>query len=381
MMEMNRKTCVLLLAGLLLAGMSAFAAEPVRTDALPSVVRAEGGSHHVQGIAFDREAGRMYYSFTTSFVKTDLQGNVLGTIENIQGHLGAMTFNPQDRKVYASLECKDDVIGRGLSDFAAGQSLFYIAIIDVDALNSIGVNSEGTDLFKVVCIREAGADYNARVTLDGRTADHALGCSGIDGVTVAPKMGGRYGSRNYLYVAYGVYGDISREDNNYQVLLRYDFRSLNAHAAPVSFGSFYSGGPARPLDKYFIYTGNTTWGVQNMAYDPATEYLFLSVYRGAKERFPNYDHFIVPMWEKPVRRTLEGVPYVKKPQKVVGSAAAPVPGWYFRYGSTGVCPVGDGRWYFSENARDGQTGRQISEARLYRWTGFQGTTAPFLPEP
>ena len=66
---------------------------------------------------------------------------------------------------------------------------------------------------------------------------------------------------------------------------------------------------------------------------------------------------------------------------LVGSAAAPVPGWYFRYGSTGVCPVGDGRWYFSENARDGQTGRQISEARLYRWTGFQGTTVPFLPEP
>ena len=148
----------LLLALLLLAGASAFAAEPVRPGSLPSAVRAEGANHHVQGIAIDREAGRMYFSFTTSFVKTDLQGRVLGSIDKIQGHLGAITFNPQDRKVYASLECKDDVIGRGLSDFAAGQSMFYIAIIDVDALDRVGVHSEGTDIFKVVCIREAGAD-------------------------------------------------------------------------------------------------------------------------------------------------------------------------------------------------------------------------------
>ena len=371
----------LLLALLLLAGASAFAAEPVRPGSLPSAVRAEGANHHVQGIAIDREAGRMYFSFTTSFVKTDLQGRVLGSIDKIQGHLGAITFNPQDRKVYASLECKDDVIGRGLSDFAAGQSMFYIAIIDVDALDRVGVHSEGTDIFKVVCIREAGADYNAKVTVEGRTLDHALGCSGIDGVTIAPKMGARAGSRNYLYVAYGIYGDTAREDNNYQVLLRYDFRALNARALPVSFGTFYAGGPAHPLDKYFIYTGNTTWGVQNMAYDPSTEHLFLSVYRGSKDRLPNYDQFIVPMWEKPVRRMLEGVPYVKKPQKVVGSAAVPVPGWYFSRGSTGLCPAGDGWWYISENGRDKQTGRQVCEAHLYRWSGFNGTQVPFVREP
>ena len=36
------------------------------------VVYVEGGRHHVQGIAYDREAGRMYFSFTTSFVVTDM---------------------------------------------------------------------------------------------------------------------------------------------------------------------------------------------------------------------------------------------------------------------------------------------------------------------
>ena len=87
------------------------------------------------------------------------------------------------------------------------------------------------------------------------------------------------------------------------------------------------------------------------------------------------------MWEKPVRRMLEGVPYVKKPQKVVGSAAVPVPGWYFSRGSTGLCPAGDGWWYISENGRDKQTGRQVCEAHLYRWTGFNGTKVPFVREP
>ena len=106
--------------------------ERTSVEGLPPVVHAEGGSHHVQGIACDRDAGFMYFSFTTSFVKTDLQGKVIGTVEHIQGHLGAMVFNKKDRKVYASLECKDDVIGAGLSDFAKGKSMFYIAIIDVD---------------------------------------------------------------------------------------------------------------------------------------------------------------------------------------------------------------------------------------------------------
>lgn len=123
---------------------------------LPSGIYAEGGKSHVQGIALDKEKGRMYFSFTTSFVKTDLQGKVLGSLDRIQGHLGAMTFNPVDRKVYASLECKDDEIGSGLSSFAKGRSMFYIAIIDVDRIDSSGIDSEDNDIFKIVCIKEAG---------------------------------------------------------------------------------------------------------------------------------------------------------------------------------------------------------------------------------
>ena len=37
---------------------------------------------HVQGIAVDTDRGHVYYCFTTILVKTDLCGQVLGTVGN-----------------------------------------------------------------------------------------------------------------------------------------------------------------------------------------------------------------------------------------------------------------------------------------------------------
>ena len=338
---------------------------------LPSGIYAEGGKSHVQGIALDKEKGRMYFSFTTSFVKTDLQGKVLGSLDRIQGHLGAMTFNPVDRKVYASLECKDDEIGSGLSSFAKGRSMFYIAIIDVDRIDSSGIDSEDNDIFKIVCIKEAGADYHSTQMISGKPVEHRYGCSGIDGVTIGPKFG-KIGGKNFLYVAYGIYGDNSREDNNCQVLLRYDLGKLWKYARTVKFGDFYGGGPDKPLDKYFIYTGNTTWGVQNLAYDPFSGKLFMAVYKGKKEAFHNYGMFVLDMKTKPQKRILEEVPYDSSRHLVIGSRNEPVSGIDFDYGSTGLAPAGNGLFYISQNGKDKDSGKQFCHALLYRWTGDNG---------
>ena len=108
-------------------------------------------------------------------------------------------------------------------------------------------------------------------------------------------------------MAYGIYGDKARNDNNHQVLLRYDIRKLNEYAGKVKFGDFYGEGPAKPLSKYFAYTGNTNWGVQNLAYDAETGKMFMAVYKGRKEIFPNYDMFVFDVAEKPVKRQLAGV--------------------------------------------------------------------------
>ena len=42
---------------------------------------------HIQGIATDKERKYMYYSFTTSLVKTDMDGNIIGTVKGLAGHL------------------------------------------------------------------------------------------------------------------------------------------------------------------------------------------------------------------------------------------------------------------------------------------------------
>lgn len=334
---------------------------------LPNEIYVEGGKHHVQGIAYDKAAERMYFSFTTSFLKTDLEGNVVGSIDRIQGHLGAMTFNPEDRKVYASLECKDDVIGAGLSSFAKGRSMFYIAIIDVDKVTEVGMDSENNDAFRIVCVKEATHDFHMTGFAD-KEYEHFYGCSGIDGVTIAPKLG-KTGGKNYLYVAYGIYGDIARNDNNHQVLLRYDIKTLNEYAGKVKFGDFYAEGPKKPLEKYFVYTGNTNWGVQNMAYDASAGKILLAVYKGKKSIFPNYDMFTFDVSVKPAKGQLAGVLYDRTKHPLIGSQEAPVPGFYFKYGSTGICPVGNGLFYFAEPGKNSATGKQYSRTHLYRWTG------------
>ena len=116
------------------------AASVINAQNLPETVLVAGQEQHVQGIAYDSEKNCMYMSFTSRFVKTDMQGNILASIDRIQGHLGAMTFSPETRKVYASLECKDDEIGSGIAKtlnvktVSRADSRFFIAVIDVDRL-------------------------------------------------------------------------------------------------------------------------------------------------------------------------------------------------------------------------------------------------------
>ena len=55
----------------------------------------------------------------------------------------------------------------------------------------------------------------------GRRIAHRHGCSGIDGITVG-KMPGTQTDKLSLFVAYGIYSDTTRSDNDHQVILRYD---------------------------------------------------------------------------------------------------------------------------------------------------------------
>lgn len=361
---------LLSLLGALLLTVAALASE------LPDSVYVAVKDGHVQGIALDRQKGCMYFSFTSSFIKTDLQGNIIGTINRIQGHLGAMTLGP-DGRVYASLECKDDVIGSSIADrlgvdkLSHEQSVFYIAIIDVDRIDRPGMDPEKDGVMTTVCIREACKDY----------VSHTYGCSGIDGVTFAPGIG-KCGNKLYLYVAYGIYGDNDRTDNDNQILLCYDIKDWKRkYETPVVFGTVPTNGPEKPLHKYFIYTGNTTWGVQNLAYDAHTKRIYMAVYKGKKPGYPNYPMFSLDVAQKPRKAVPAGLSERHETLQLSSDGlldqASGVRGWKFKWGSTGLCPLGDGLWYISENHKDKVTGIQSCTARLYRWTG--SGEKPFNP--
>lgn len=392
---MNNFSRIFTVAAAVLLSAVAYAGKP----SLPDSVYVGGQLQHVQGIALDAEKGCMYMSFTSRFVKVDMNGRILASIDRIQGHLGAMTFNPQDRKVYASLECKDDEIGQGIARTLNVQTVsvsrFYIAIIDVDKMTSLDMNPENNDVLKTVCLLKPCEDYKYSATVKGRTVEHRYGCSGIDGVAIGRAVGPlaagpeeRAAQKMYLYVGYGIYGDVARTDNDYQVIQRYSLEELDRLAKPMIFGESHESGPKKPEKEYFVFTGNTNYGVQNLTYDPYTDCLFMAVYKGKKEKYPNYSLFAVDLGQKPFRSALKGSGSSRRKLqlalvpasgvnagessssvKPMHDQATGITGWRFKWGSTGLCPVGDGYWYISENAKDKYTKKQSCNARLYRWTG------------
>jgi hypothetical protein len=333
----------------------------------PDVIHVEGGKLHVQGIALDQKDKCLYCSFTSAFFKTDLEGNIIGSVTGINGHLGAMTFDEKAKKVYASLEIKDDEIGRGISD-ALGESRhekkssrFYVAEIDVRKVNRLEVPFE--EAFTLHAIEEVAKDYLDTVTVNGVRLEHRYGCSGMDGIAIAPEFGISVDrpvkevkglkrvdkwikndrKEDCIYVAYGIYGDTTRVDNDYNILL-----------------CFQKGNLETPIHKYFIKTGNTRYGVQNMAYDKASERLYLAVYKGQKAEYPNYSLFALDINQEPFMDHLEGVPYESNEVEQLSITDAS----YFKYGSTGLYSFGDGRWYVSQKGK--KAGVQYSDVTLYQ---------------
>jgi hypothetical protein len=327
-------------------------------------------SGHVQGIAVDVQGGYIYYSFTNLLAKYDFNGKLVGTLVGWTGHLGDLDFNPADGLVYGSLEYKKD-------------EAFYIAVIDVGRLDRVGVEASKTEIFRTVYLPEVVKDYAADLNGDGKfegdvaaSPDHRYGCSGIDGVSFGPAFGRTDGPR-YLTVAYGVYADNRRGDNDHQVLLQYDTTDWARYASPLTEAAPHRNGPAAVHGKYFVRTGNTSYGVQNLTYDEAQQRWFMGVYQGKKPAFPNYRLFAVNGRGPPVLADLVGVPgsgdgaWEQGPLLALADdglrdAATGVRGWNQK-ADVGLQPVGHGLFYVAVNAKS--EGGQTADLTLMRWTG------------
>ena len=329
---------------------------------------------HIQGIAVDTEQKYMYYSYTTMLIKTDMQGNIVGSVTGLLGHLGDLDFNDADGRLYGSLEYKNDAIGQGILRMEKSErklaNAFYIAIFDVDKITREGMDAEKDGIMTTVFLPTVLEDYLAEVLTAEGKQNHRLGCSGIDGVTFGPKFG-KKGGKQYLTVGYGVYGDTDRSDNDYQVLLQYDVSKWAKYEKPLSQEEMHLQGPAKPAGQYFVKTGNTTYGVQNFDYDASSHSWMMAVYKGNKKHFPNYTFFAADGAARPVKQALEGVPYIKKAKvvalKAAGKQQGDIRGWDWGVGSTGMCSLGDGYFYLSHNYKI-EAG-QGSIIRLYRFTG------------
>lgn len=323
---------------------------------------------HCQGIAVDKVKGYVYYSFTTAIIKTDMEGSLIGSAYGLLGHLGCISFNEKDGKVYGSLEYKNDQIGKGIlarfGEVARVGDGFYIAIFDVDKLDRIDMDAASDGIMKTVYLKEVVDDYNGEALSLGRAVKHRYGCSGIDGTAVGPAFGSEDKDTFCLYVAYGVYQDNSRFDNNYQVLLRYDLDVLNQYAMPISQDNMHKSGPETPNGKYFVFTGNTCFGVQNLEYDAYTDKYFLSVYPGSKKAYPNPPLFAMDRMQMPKMQILEGFTPAETGE-VLSLDEKGCKGYPYNIGQTGMFSVGDGYFYISHHGK--ADGKDCSNVKLYRY--------------
>ena len=328
---------------------------------------------HVQGIAFDAEQKYVYISFTTTLVKADLEGNIVGSVTGLTGHLGCIAFNKDDGKVYGSIEYKHDSIGKGIIGRLDGKSLaeedaFYIAIFDVDKLDREGMDAEKDGVMKAVYLPDVVADY----AYNENGINHRYGCSGIDGTAIGRVPGSPEGSPSMLLVAYGIYRDLERKDNDCQVILQYDWRKFDSVAKPLSQLEPHHSG----LDcdeRYFVFTGNTTYGIQNLEYDAFTGDYFAAVYPGKKPEFANYPMFVIDGKVAPEEKELPGLSgetgkMLSLRQTGLCEGEIKTFGYRFGYGDTGLYSLGNGYFYISHHSKPAER-VYATEIKLYKYVG------------
>jgi len=325
----------------------------------------------------DKANGWVYFSFTDRLIKMDLSGKLIGSVTGIVGHLGDLDL-AEDGKIYGSLEYKSDAIRKNIKTEAGvkitNEDGFYIAILDGSRIVRPNMDAEKEDMIRTVYLREVVDDFTAKVKDGNVERLHRFACSGIDGVALAPAIGSTNVTKKFLYVAYGVFGDTARTDNDQQVILKYDVSEWGRYQQKLLPYKPHHSGPKKPLEKYFVKTGSTQWGIQNLAYDPYSGNLFAAVYRGTKAHLPNYDLFVIDGRKKPVKTR---IPFNNKSIKVKTLSlldtgpkepTTGIRGWFSRWGATGLCPLGDGLFYISHNSKT-KEGQQQTTLHKYKWVG------------
>ncbi|MBQ1954231.1 MAG: hypothetical protein II350_00700, partial [Clostridia bacterium] len=159
-----------------------------------------------------------------------------------------------------------------------------------------------------------------------------------------------------MFVAYGIYGDVNRTDNDDQILLSFDPETVKNSAFTLCQEDPHNKGIICE-EKIFIKTGNTNYGIQNLEYDSSTDSFFAAVYPGHKPQFSNPPMFVFPRKQTP--KILE-----ENNVRLTGM----INSFTFPLGSTGLASLGNGEFLVSESYKtDSCDAGKISR---YKFTGI-----------
>ncbi|MDY3302692.1 MAG: hypothetical protein SOW78_00195 [Clostridia bacterium] len=340
-----------------------------------SIYSGEYKEGHVQGIAIDPKRGFVYYSFTTIFLKTDLLGNPIGSVIKLAGHLGCITYDEQTNSVYGSLELKHDVIGSGIIRKTgwdpSSEDAFYLVCFDCEAIDRMNMNAETDGVMKAVYLTDVINDYAGIDEVSGKK--HRYGCSGIDGVGLGPVFGFSPDSENKIMVAYGIYGDPERQDNDHQIILQYDRSIIDVYGQSLNQSLPHHSGPKACEKRYFFYTGNTEFGVQNLEYDSFTGNWYLAVYAGKKPTFDNFNMFFIDgkvAASPSILTGRNGETGLLLTSAAIGTQGRQkeIYGTRFPYGQTGMASLGNGIFCFSQPGHNRIERTFSTKIRQYAYT-------------
>ena len=154
------------------------------------------------------------------------------------------------------------------------------------------------------------------------------------------------------------------------MILQYDPDIFDRFGQPLDQANPHHSGPESAEARYFLYTGNTRWGVQNLEYDPASRLWLTCVYDGRKEHFTNFHMFLIDAAAAPTEGELVGRDGEKGSlltlAKLGQEGMHGIWGNFFPLGSTGVASLGDGRFYFSKPVSNAEEKTYSSQVGLYR---------------
>ena len=119
------------------------------------------------------------------------------------------------------------------------------------------------------------------------------------------------------------------------------------------------------MQRCFLYTGNTNWGVQNLEYDAHGGQWLAAVYPGKKDRFANYSMFVIDGAVAPVAGVHDA--YGKEILLLTLAGQSDFP-----HGSTGMISLGDSYFYFSEHFTAADRESWGTNVVLYRFDNDNG---------